>query len=155
MAIEDFFQLDPQIQYILGGILLFDLILVYIFLRLTLHAVNAYKMDGKNRIFTMLLWFLIDLIIGVIIYAIYIELETTFDSVMMIGFWLIAFVILLLIGGIIIKYRHQTSLWRGIFTQLIMIVFIGIIDLLVIFGLQFGMDIDLFSSLLQLIQEFL
>jgi hypothetical protein len=155
MAIEDFFALDPQIQYSLGGIILFDIILVFIFLRVTLHAVNAFKMDGKNRILTMLLWFIADLIIGILLYALYIELSTSLNSALTLGFWLIGFVILLLIGGIIIKYRHSTTLGRSIFAQLIMVVFIGIIDLIIIFGIQFGLEIDLFSNLLLLIQEFL
>jgi hypothetical protein len=155
MAIEDFFQLDPQIQYILGGIILLDVILVYIFLRVSLHAVNAFKMDGKNRILTMLLLFVIDLIIGVLLYEAYIELESSLSSGLMLGFWLLVVVILILIAAIIIKYRHQTSLGRGFFVQLIMGVFIGIIDLLIIFGIQFGLEIDLFSNLLQLIQDFL
>lgn len=155
LAIEDIFALDTQIQYILGGILLLNVVLVYIFLRVTLHAVNAFKMDSKNRILTMLLFMLIDGIISVLIYTGYLELALSLNSALMLGFWLIAGLIVLLINAIIIKYRHQTSVWRGTFAQLIMGVFIGIIDLLIIFGLQFGLKVDLFSILVKLIQEFL
>jgi hypothetical protein len=148
LALSAFSSLTSQVQNIFYVILGIAVILMLILYRTVLHAIDAYRSEFFIRLFSLTVSFGAILGLGVLGY--YLSTLNLFSMVSRILFIGIGILLGLIIGGLVIKARHRTTIIRGIGSLLIIFVLTAMLIVIILIIIQLALNVDLFDALTQL-----